>query len=564
MRLPRLINSLSLRAKFVLPVSIVMTALVMFVTSYLIDRQANGYRREAETSGATMIRMLAMHVESGVLFEAKYELDEALKILSQFDVVTYAAIYNQEGELLAEIGAWDDSVEPARIENGDTDSANEDLLRNHYLTDLAGNDFIELRHPVLSRIKKMDREVLGMTGGLEESFASEYVTEEIGSVMLILSLKYVNKSISEARTTAIILTVVVLVIALAILTSLINLITRPVQQLVQATDRIGRGDLTQQVDIQQSDEIGQLAHTFNKMVESLQQSRDEIEGYNRTLESKIIERTMELEEAQAQLIQTEKLGAIGQLAAGVAHELNNPLGGILGYAQFTLEKMRKNVPGQTTEKEMENYKRYLGDIEGQARRCKNIVQNLLRFSRSSRSTEFANVDINRIIDDTRTFVEHQLNMNNIELEFEPDENLPVFQGNAGQLQQIFTNLIINAMHASPAESIIKIRTRYSKALGEFGGAIEILCIDQGAGIAQEDLKKIFEPFFTTKELGKGTGLGLSVSYGIVKDHGGEIKVDSEVGKGTTFTVILPLQKPQEASDTDSEDFFKTLSGKTRI
>ncbi len=564
MRPLSLLNSLSLRTKFVLPISVIMTGLVMLVSSYLIDRQADGYRRELVASGSTMIRMLASQAESGVLFEAKYELEEALNILSQFEVVTYAAIYNKEGVLLSKIGQWDETDNVVRAICEYNDTVDDKLLHNHYLAGPMGEEYIEVRHPVLSRIKKLDREVLGMTGGLEESFASEYVTEEIGSALLILSLESVNASIALARTTAIVLSVVVLLIALAILTSLVGFIARPIHKLVQATHKISRGDLAQQVDIHQGDEIGQLADTFNKMVESLKQSRDEIEGYNRTLESKIIQRTIELEEAQAQLVQTEKLSAIGQLAAGVAHELNNPLGGILGYAQFTLEKMRKNVPEETTEKEMAKYKRYLGDIETQARRCKNIVQNLLRFSRSSKTTEFSDVDINRVIEETRTFVEHQLNMHNIELEFNPDENLPVIQGDAGQLQQVFTNLIINAMHASPDGSLIEVETRYSPALGEFGGAIEIFCQDQGVGIPQQDLKKIFEPFFTTKELGKGTGLGLSVSYGIVKDHGGEIKVDSTVGKGTTFIVILPLQKLAEVSDTDTEDFLKTISGKTSV
>jgi signal transduction histidine kinase len=259
------------------------------------------------------------------------------------------------------------------------------------------------------------------------------------------------------------------------------------------------------------------------------------------------------------LIQSEKMSAIGQLAAGVAHELNNPLGGILGYAQFTLEKLRKNIPEKTTPKEVEGYLRYVGDIELQARRCKTIVQNLLRFSRSSRTVEFDEVDVNRAMEETLTFVEHQLRINQIELEVALTPDLPIVQGNAGQLQQVFTNLIINSMHASEPGSVVGISSRYCPALGEFGGTVELTVSDNGHGIAKEDFKKIFEPFFTTKEVGQGTGLGLSVSYGIVKEHGGEITVESEVGKGTTFTIILPVQKKEPSADIP-----KGTSNKTQV
>ena len=256
----------------------------------------------------------------------------------------------------------------------------------------------------------------------------------------------------------------------------------------------------------------------------------------------------ELDEAQSQLIQSEKMAALGQLAAGVAHELNNPLGGILGYAQFTLEKMEKKPLVQMTDKDLDSYRRYLKDIETQARRCKTIVQNLLKFSRSSHSADFEMISINDIINETLTFIEHQLMMQQIRLTRHFGDNLPQIPGNAGQLQQVFTNVIINAMHASKPETEISIYTRYLPPLGEFTGAVEVTITDQGCGISEENLKRIFEPFFTTKEVGKGTGLGLSVSYGIIKEHGGEIKIDSKVGKGTNFTIIFQLEKAAQTAD----------------
>ena len=234
--------------------------------------------------------------------------------------------------------------------------------------------------------------------------------------------------------------------------------------------------------------------------------------------------------------------AIGQIAAGVAHELNNPLGGILGYAQFTLEKIQNKSAENMTDKDIESYKRYLRDIETQSRRCKSIVQNLLKFSRTSQTVEFDEVNVNSVIEDTLTFVEHQLMMNQITLVKNLDSGIPIIKGNPSQLQQVFTNIIINAMHASESGNEIKLTTHFAPPLGEFSGAIEIAFADAGRGISEEHQKKIFEPFFTTKDVGKGTGLGLSVSYGIIKEHGGEIKVKSKLGEGTTFTVIIPVEK----------------------
>jgi len=557
MNLLKLLTNFRLRTKFMVPISALLIASIITVSGYLINRQAESFRRELESSGETMVRILAMQAESGVIFESKYELDELLSQLMSFDDVEYAEIRSKDSRLLAYMGLWSDSTSQRlnRVFNEEFSSAG---CEDFYVKDAENNEYIEFSYPIITKIEVVDREKLGITSGLDDKMAPNYRTETIGRIRLILSLEKVQHSIADARTAAILLTIIVMIVTVLILTWFVRYITKPVQALVDVTDRVSHGELDQQVEIQQDDEIGHLAKTFNQMVVSLRQSRDEIEEYNRNLEAKIVDRTEALENAQSQLIQSEKMSAIGQLAAGVAHELNNPLGGILGYAQFALEKMKKQIDRDGSSKELEGYIRYLTDIESQSRRCKGIVQNLLRFSRSSRTSDFDDIDINEVLDETRTFVEHQLHMNQIELEMTLDHNLPIVFGNAGQLQQVFTNMIINAMHASPADSTIRIVTRSSPALGEFGGAIEVIFSDQGCGISPANLKKIFEPFFTTKEVGKGTGLGLSVSYGIVKDHGGEIKVETEEGHGTTFTIVLPIQKIPQSSDTQEKEYLRTF------
>jgi len=292
-------------------------------------------------------------------------------------------------------------------------------------------------------------------------------------------------------------------------------------------------------DVNRKDELGELASAFNQMTTSLKESRREIENYSRTLEQKVEERTKELKEAQAKLIQTEKMAAVGQLAAGVAHELNNPLGGILGFAQYALSKIRNKKTKDLTDEDISAYSAYLKDIEQQSIRCKKIVQNLLKFSRSSKKIDFEVLDINLVLDDTLMFVQHQLSMSKVRLKKKLESSLPRVNGNAGMLQQVFTNIILNALQAMPQGGNLTVSTAAAGYPEEGKRGVQVIFTDTGCGIPMENLEKIFEPFYTTKKVGQGTGLGLSVSYGIIKEHKGETKVESQVGKGTTFIISLP-------------------------
>jgi two-component system NtrC family sensor kinase len=303
-------------------------------------------------------------------------------------------------------------------------------------------------------------------------------------------------------------------------------IINPLQGMVVATQKIAKGELDHKVEVQSRDEVGDLAASFNQMTEKLKAANDELLEWGRTLEKKVEARTKELIEMQGHLIQSEKLASLGKLAAGVAHEINNPLGGILIYSHLLLEETKKNTP------EYENLRKIIKETT----RCKDIVKGLLEFARP-KEPEMAPTDINDVVNKALSLFERQALFQNIKIN-KDYSILPQIVSDGAQLQQVFTNIIINAAEAMDGNGALIIRT----SLDTKNECLKIEFIDTGRGIREEDKERLFEPFFTTKEVGKGTGLGLAISYSIVQKHQGSIEVESEVGKGSTFTVILPLKR----------------------
>jgi signal transduction histidine kinase len=259
------------------------------------------------------------------------------------------------------------------------------------------------------------------------------------------------------------------------------------------------------------------------MGDELATSRAEIERWNRELESRVEARTRELKEAQAQLVQAQKLAALGQLGAGVAHEINNPLGGVIGHVQLLLAN---HTP---TDPDYEDLK----CIDEAARRASQVVQNLLRFSVQHQKPVHSTVDLNKLVGDTLSLTSTVLGDQKIALQLELDPSGPRLRGDAGQVAQVLLNLVSNARTAMPSGGTLTVATRRD------GAEIALAVADTGRGIDPAIRDRIFEPFFTTKDDWSNVGLGLSVSYRIVEEHGGKIQVASQVGHGSTFTVRLP-------------------------
>jgi two-component system NtrC family sensor kinase len=304
-------------------------------------------------------------------------------------------------------------------------------------------------------------------------------------------------------------------------------ITNPLKKMVVATQKISEGDLTHKVEVSSKDEIGYLADSFNQMTADLKAANEKLIEWGKTLEKKVEERTKELTEMQAHLIQSEKLASLGKLAAGIAHEINNPLGGILIYSHLLLEDLDKNSP------HYENIKKIVKETS----RCKDIVKGLLEFARP-KEPEMNLIDINDIVERSLSIMERQALFQNINIKKTFASDLPKIVADSAQLQQVFVNIILNAAEAMDGNGVLTLSTSFNGS-GKF---IEVKFSDTGHGIKEEDKKRLFEPFFSTKEVGKGTGLGLAISYSIIQKHEGTIEVQSQPGKGSTFIVKLPLKK----------------------
>jgi two-component system NtrC family sensor kinase len=322
-------------------------------------------------------------------------------------------------------------------------------------------------------------------------------------------------------------------VLLGLLSFVAGRITRPLAVMVDATGRIAQGDLGHRVAVEGRDEIGQLANAFNRMTDELSLAREDLTQWGRTLERRVEERTRELHETQDQLVVSEKLASLGKMAAGVAHEINNPLTSILLNAHLLLENPGRDAQERET----------LNLIAEETTRCAAIVRGLLDFARQSPSRSTP-TDINDVVDRTLLLLEKQASVRNIQIARSSDPSLPEIRVDKNKIQQVFSNLAINACEAMPQGGTLTVASRLSRD----GTQVEILFTDTGVGIAKENMSRLFDPFFTTKSF--GTGLGLAVSYGIIRQRGGTILVRSKPGQGATFTVCIPLAEPGDAKSTE--------------
>jgi len=372
----------------------------------------------------------------------------------------------------------------------------------------------------------------GRTFVVKDWYISEYapIRNYAGEAIGMLSVGILENTYTAIRNRVILsffgIATLGFLLILGITYYMIHNITRPIGEMVAVTRNIIAGRFDQEVRSNSPGEIALLAESFNAMLKSLRQMKADLEEWGRTLEEKVKQRTEELVAMQARVAQSERLASLGMLAAGVAHEINNPLGGILSLTGLTLEDMGTNDPNR------EN----LAEVIHQTERCRDIVKGLLEFSRQSKGNTEP-VDLNKVLQNTLSLVEKQALFFNIDVVWNLDPELPRVMADRSQFQQVFMNILMNAVQAMNERGTITLATRHNSS----GNSVEVAISDTGHGIPTEDIDRIFDPFFTTKESGYGTGLGLSIAYGIVATHRGTISVQSEPGKGSTFTIRMPVK-----------------------
>jgi two-component system NtrC family sensor kinase len=369
--------------------------------------------------------------------------------------------------------------------------------------------------------------------------------KQLGMLDLSLSLENVDREMDRMKARVLVVTAVeIALISIFIIFFTRRFLSRPIDRLIAGTKAVSQMELDEPINIVgSSEELDQLARAFDLMRERLRTAMAENNEFTHNLESKVEKRTEQLKAAQKKLVQSDRLASLGQLSASVAHEINNPVSGVLNLAMLMQRMVKEDgVPHER----LPEFRKYLGQVISETSRVGRIVSDLLAFSRRGKPQR-APADLNKIVRMTLSLVQHKLKLSNVAVESLLRDDLPAVPCDASQIQQVVLNVVLNAAEATHNKALDKNPGHITVETYAADGLVWLTVTDNGDGIPPENLTRIFDPFFTTKSDGKGVGLGLAVSYGIIQAHGGDIEARNNPGGGATFAVSLPLEQPALAA-----------------
>ncbi len=552
---------LTIQIKYLTLIAAAVLASSLVLSAYYYHALRNRMIAELSAKGRSMTTNLALNSEEGTLFSDTRHLSLLVSILTDDSDVIGAEIKAADENTLVSTATDMRLLNPAEgglaeVE-GETSYESGIRVRRYRILE-SDIQLLEFSAPIMTRRVARDREEIGlMFDGL--TGAGQMGQEiQIGAVRVILSSARPFRELQEIQQNIIYITVAVALAGILLTIPLVRITVRPIRQLAEGTKRIAEGDLSQRVVATTRDEIGELADSFNQMAVDLEKYHEELKRHSRTLEERVRERTHELKEAndrlervnaelrkaQAQLIQAGKMAAMGEFGAGVAHELNQPLAGIKGYAQLLLSMVDEDSPLRPR----------LVQIDKQASRMKEITQTMWNLARQS-NFEYSFIDVRQPIKDSLILISEQFRQRQIEIITDIDEKLPRVYGDANQLHQVFLNLLANAKDAIEETGSVEIRVAPIADMRY----VEVLVMDNGEGIPQDIIDDVFNPFFTTKAPGKGAGLGLSINFSIIEQHNGFINVYSQESVGTVFSVTLPTETFAACSKNGEEAKPRTVA-----
>lgn len=528
-------NSLKFKVGFSLVMTLTITVVVFSLLVVRNNREEllqQAIKHSSRLSGVVMkstrfamLQNKPSHVDQIIQDVAAQQDIEKVRILSKDGTIIHSSQSSEIGKKI------DQEAESCLACHQDEQSrqASPMVGRPRFFTDQNGNR-------MLGSTAVFRNELTCRNAGCHRHAEDQAV---LGVLDIIYPLSGIEQTLRSNTYTIIGLSLGFIILAGLLVSYLVHrMVYQPLHDLEVGAARLATGNLEQSIPVRSDDEFGQLAESFNSMTSALRKSHADLENWGLTLEQKVEEARHELNIAHAETARSEKLASVGLLAAGIAHELNNPLTGVLTFSCL----VRKNMADGSPDAED------LDLVIKETKRCAAIIRRLLDFAREKKPEKsFAN--LNRLIEETAQLIEQPAQIDNIEIKLDLDEHLPEVWLDADLIKQVIMNMMVNAQHAIERAGSITIKTRLlSKYPGsdpviKAGSVAEITISDTGCGIAEENLQRIFDPFYTTKGIGRGTGLGLSVSHGTIEAHGGVIDVKSTAGQGTEFHIYLPLGDP---------------------